>query len=293
MIHRTLLSLLIAVCCFGWLTVSAEVSRTEIGPGSSTIVMGLITEGPDPVGIWLPRGNTNPSLVLNASGDFRDDAAPDIAYRENGWPVAVWGYNAGTDFDVAVAEWDGTAWTSTEFLTSSAASEQNPRVFVEPNGAIHVVWWVPEAEEVYLATRAAGSSIWGAPVNVTDHADFDKGRRPTVIKTGGTLYVAYERTPPEGSPGIGQEVVVATHDGGSGFTQGFLGGSARLAPLVPVLHFEHGKLWLDWFQTDDEIGSKEKVDAQWVNNPKEPLTDSSWIGVEDTRRSVRNQVLAE
>ena len=151
--------------------------------------------------------------------------------------MAVWAYNAGGDFDIAFSEWDGTEWTATDFLTASTDDERDPRLFVEPDGTVHVVWWAPgPSERVCLATRETGSSTWGLPVEVTSGTE--NGRRPSVTVFNGELSVAYERG--SATPGMVQDVVIATRQPGRGFVFETIGATARTEALDVVLHAEQG-----------------------------------------------------
>jgi hypothetical protein len=217
------------------------------------------------------------------------DGRPDIVWKENGWPAVTWNYNAGSDFDIAFSEWDGTQWTATAFLTASTGDERDPRLFVEPDGTTRVVWWTAGAsEEVYLSTRQAGSSTWDLPVVVTTGGE--NGRRPAVSVFEGMVFVAYERD--SISPGMAQDIVVAALQAGGGFVFEVIGATARTERFDVMLHAEQGHLWADWKHEAGEFGCAEhQSSAGWTANTPEPWTDPSWIGVEQTRKAIRSRIL--
>lgn len=281
--------------CLGLLCTQlarAEVSVDPIGFSVSTIVMGTIVDDADPISVWsqyrlLPAGQ-----VLNADGHARDDGRPDITVKSimgDSSPVGVWAYNAGTDHDIAFSEWDGNAWTTTAFLTSSTVDERDPRVAIEADGTVHVVWWtVGATEKIYLATRPAASTAWGPAVLVT--TGNEEGRRPSVAVDAGGLRVAYERDSTE--PGMLQDVVVATQQGGGGFVLELVGSTVRTDRLDAMIHTEQSHLWVDWKHEATEFGCAEWLGSSWSPIAPEPWTDPSWVGVEGVRKTIRNQVLS-
>jgi hypothetical protein len=271
---------------FCWTLCSTVGAEVAVGP-SGTVVLGIITEDPNPIGVWLQYRPVPSEQVLNADGHLRGDGPPDLAWKADSRPAAVWAYNAGSDFDIAFAEWDGAAWTATEFLTTSTQDERNPRLFIESDGTMHVVWWT-QGEEVYLSTRGAGSSVWDGPVPVTTGGE--TGRRPAVAVSGGELFVAYEC--PSAAAGMLQDVRAAMRQPNGTFNFETVGSTLRTGPLDVVLHAEQGHVWADWKHEVDEFGFAERVAGDgWSDGAAQPWTDPSWVGVEGTRRVIRSLVL--
>ena len=266
----------------------AEVSVDPHGPLVNTIIMGSVVDDPDPIGIWLQYRDHPPSQVLNASGHARGDGRPDIRFKTNTYPVAVWAYNAGTDHDIAFSEWDGNVWAPTEFLTVGTDDELDPRVAVEDDGTVHVVWWTTGGtHKVYLATRPAGSAVWDAPVLVTGAGE--EGRRPAVAVDAGGLRVAYERG--SALPGMAQDIVVATRQPGGSFTFEVVGSTIRTDRLDVMIHQLQDHLWLDWKHEADEFGCVEWQGSGWSPIGPESWDDPSWVGVESVRKLIQNRVL--
>ena len=273
------------------LTSPGSGPRAEVnaGSGSSTycLIVG-ITEGPDPIphSMWDPILEQPVDETLNPGGLARGDGRPDINVDPtNGWPRAVWAYNAGNDFDIALSEWMGQAWRhEPEFLTASTIDEVDPRIFIDDEASLYVVWWEDEAvKRVVLTTRPVGASEWTDSVVVAE-----PGRRPSVAVHAGELIVAYERDSPSG----GQQVVYATEDGSGGFQAKVIAETARTEPLDIVLHSVGGRLWMEWKHGDFLFAHSEWSGGAWIAPETKPWTDRSWLGQEMVRRLIRSDLLA-
>ncbi|NIL99546.1 MAG: hypothetical protein GTN89_00990 [Acidobacteria bacterium] len=265
---------------------SAEVSyRIGEVDGGGVIIMGIIDHS-DPVGIaWQPLGQIPADWILNPSGATRGDGWPSVARDPNtGYESVTWAYNAGSDFDIAYSEWDGTQWAPVEFLTASTAKELDPRVRVASDGTVAVAWWEDGVvDTVFLRTRLAGSPIWSSPVQVSQPGV--PARRPSIVDHEGTIRIVYEQ-----DAIIGQDVVVTTVTE-EGYTRETVHTTARTEPLDAILHTRGSHLWLDWKESSDALGRAAWEADSWVVQPSEPWLDESWIGIEQARRSVRSKVL--
>lgn len=261
----------------------AEVSRTLPG---GTIIFGGTHDDPDPIGVWGQYRPIPGLQVLNASGDARGDGPPDLAaITDDLSPLGVWAYNTGTDHDIAFAEWTGSSWTPNVFLTNATDNEQHPKATREPDGTVHVVWENTTTGQVLLASRpAGGGSVWGVPVIVAD------GRRPSIAVDGGSgdLLVAFET---DGAvPGV-QKINMATHEG-SGWSTVVIASASSPDALVPMVHVEAGQVWVDWIGSAANLGCSEKEPDGWTGVELAPRTSVGWVGVEETRRAIRRQVLS-
>ncbi len=271
--------------------VIAELSTDPTGPNTFNTILMHIVDGPDPIGAlgWQQVRAIPTAQILNTSGVGRGDERPDFTWQAvNGWPVATWAYCAGTDYDIAFSEWDGSSWTPAEFLTFSTNNELDPRIFLETNGTTHVTWWVAgPTDQVFLATRTTGSSQWSTPVQVTPAST--GGRRPSVAVFDGVLLVAYERECDE--PESAQEIVVARQQAGGGFLDEIVAQTVRDLRLDVILHAENGRLWVDWKHDASTFGYAERGTTAWNAPGNEPWAESTWIGVEDIRRTIRRNLL--
>jgi hypothetical protein len=86
--------------------------------------------------------------------------------------------------------------------------------------------------------------------------------------------------------------VVATRQSGGGFVSVAIGATARADALDVMLHAEQGHLWADWKHEAGEFGSAEhQPGTGWTGNAPVPWLNPSWVGVEETRRAIRSQIL--
>jgi hypothetical protein len=114
-------------------------------------------------------------------------------------------------------------------------------------------------------------------------------RRPSVLSAGGVVRIVFER----GStvPGMAQDVVVATLLSEGAFVDEVVTSTPRTGRLDPVLHAAAGHLWVDWKHGESEFGCAEHGESGRVLGVPAPWTDPSWVGVEETRGLVRQQVV--
>ncbi len=288
---RALLAMVMVAACTPT-TGLAEVSTDFDESDTRTLIIESITDGPDPIGIWIQYRSIPTNRVLNPGGAARGDGRPDIAYPEIvddpdpvGRPAAVWAYNTGIDHDIAFSEWSGESWGVTEFLTADTEDDVDPRIFAGPDGDLHAVWWKADVvERVYWSTRPADDWSWTPPVEVVSG-----GRRPSVAVFEGTLRIAYERD--SVVAGMAQDVVVLRREPSGSFTEEFVASTTRVAPLDAVLHATAVKLWLDWKHTGQVFGCAERGPAAWGGVAFVSWPDPSWLGVEEVRKVVQRLVL--
>jgi hypothetical protein len=262
--------------------VSAGVEVSGDQPPVTTLITGSISDSSDPIG-WQPLGPITTGTLLG-SGD-----PPDVAFRlGTAYPLVVWSFKTSLHRDVYFAEWSQTGWTDPSNLTASPVDEADPRVFVEPDGTVHVVWWQMSmlVHEVHWTQRPAGQASWQPPVQVSTASE--RARRPSVVVLEGQPWFAYERD--SSSPEMLQDVVVARALPGGGFERQAVHSTARAERLDVVLHVEQGRLWADWKNGDAEFGCAELEIGQWATTPV-PWTDPTWVGVEGVRKQIRQEVV--
>jgi len=275
----------------------AEVAADRNRDVVSTIVVGVIVDDPNPIGLWFQHRANTDSRILNPDGDPRGDGRPDLFFGPSGRPTVAWAYNLGTDHDIAFSQWNADAWSTIEFVTASTDDERDPRIFVEPDGTLHVVWWTAGAiDRVYLQSRQwdADLALWTPPVQVS--ADTHSARRPSVVVHQGQLLIAYERSFATGEAGepvpVNQEIIVATRaSAGDAFSYATVVSTTNLERLDPILHRERGQVWLDWIHDFEFFGCSERRNASWSPLVLEPRLDDSWLGEEQVRRIIRRDVL--
>jgi hypothetical protein len=270
----------------------AEVAAGQRGSNVDTLLIKPlgITDGVDPIPQWWePYRPLPPGFQLNTSGVLRLDGRPDVTWRPaDGWPFVVWAYENQSDHDIALAHWKDGAWSAIEFLTAGASDEVDPRLFVEPDGTLHVVWCVADAaasEKIQWLERPAQSDAWNAPVAAVPAGE--SGERPTVAVADGAVLVAYEREPPGAST---REVVVRRQVNDGSFVEELVVLTGRAEALDPVLHVSGGKVWLDWKHGAAELGFAERTPAGWSAIGAHPWLDASWVGEEMARHAIHGLV---
>jgi len=286
--------ILAALAC-AWVATPAEVSAWSLPDHRvRTMLMGdlvSITDGADPIPSvsWEPYSPLSSAQLLNPSGATRPDGRPDVAlHPASRWPLVVWAYNNQTDHDIAYAEWTGNGWSAVRFLTFGPADEVDPRVFVDRDGAIHVVWWVRDNQpHVMMTTRGPGFPDWEAPVRVSPLGE--SAVRPTVAAFQGAVWVAYERDD-EGDLTAFRELVVRRRLANGTFVVEHLASAERTGPLDPILHVLGAQLWLDWKYADQQFGFTALQDATWRQTGFLPWLDASWVGAESVRLDIQRLV---
>ena len=262
----------------------ADVIVFDTAPRPTTMIMHTLTDDSDPVGSnWNVILPPRPGSLLGSGGP------PDVVWQPgSGWPVAVWAAPSVIQHDVFFSEWTASGWSAIEPLTSTMGNELDPRVFVEPDGTLHVVWWTTGSPgDVYLVTRPAGSTTWSAPTRVNSPGE--SPRRPSVAMNGGEIWVAYERDSPQ--PDMTQEVVAAHRLPNGEFVHQIVAATSRTDRLDVMPHVVEGLLWIDWKHTDEELGCSELEQASWSGVGIEPWLEPTWVGVEAARKAIREQVL--
>jgi hypothetical protein len=261
----------------------AEVS-SEPGPdGVAVLILGII-EGPDPIPqvLWAPVREIEPWRILNADGAGRGDGRPDATVDPtSGGPIVVWAYNHGTDNDIAWSEWDRQGWTATEFLTSTAVNQLDPRVYVDEAGA-QVVWWEEGTEQVWLARRRPGAA-WDLPELVADHP----GQRPSVVVWNGQVLVSTEK---DNGP-AGKTILLSKRQGPGEYTTEHIQAAPAGGPLDAILHTENGVLWIDWRHSAAAFAYSVYVDGVWTEPVILPWVSNSWLENEEVRQCIRHLVM--
>lgn len=280
-------AVLLAVLATG--STRAEVSiQPDEGLCPSFLVMAVI-EDADPIGsaVWQPF-DLDFSSIVNPSGDIRGDGSPDMAFeKRHCGAVLVWSYVSEGSTDLMLMEVADPENPVTRMLTSGPEDDLDPRLFLEDDDTMHVVWWRPGTHsDVFLVTRPATTYRWSSPVPV--NARTESARRPSVAVQAGVLRVAYERDAPSGG---GQEVVVATLQPDDTLVRAVVGSTARTARLDPILHAEGSHLWVDW-KEDGAMAYAVFGETGWSVPVSTPWTDPSWVGVESARGQIRRAVLA-
>jgi hypothetical protein len=200
-LSATILTTVLAVC-LGGPEVRADVAavldldgnylRTEM----ETVRRGRLTS------VWLSdqsrldgRLSRFNRVVLNESGALRGDGMPSVVNHPlSGLPWAVWSYNDGGDYELALSVFDGRFWSSPVLLGKAPNGEDDlePKLLFTSTGRPMIVWWRLAADgsgqSVWLTTRVDGA--WREPARLTSNRT--NARRPAVLLRGEDLVIAYE-----------------------------------------------------------------------------------------------------
>ncbi len=275
-------------------TAQAEVSVDLVTNGRPQTLMMRddITDGIDPIPqLWQAYRAVSNQRILNPTGTIRPDDEPDVAYHPTtGNPVVVWAYNNGTERDIALAYWTGTSWSAVDFLTASADDEVDPRVFVERNGTIHVVWWVDSNDpQVMLMTRHHDADFWETPIQVSPVGQ--TGRRPSVAVFNDDVWILMERDQSVGETAPQPELALFRRDAtGAEFVE-----HSSYSPLgdqtSPRLDVLNGHMWASWRQSTTHFAYASFSDPGWSAVEQLGWTDDSWLGLENARKTIARLVI--
>ena len=91
----------------------------------------------------------------------------DIAITSQGVPVIVWEQfaSANSSRDIYASRFDPAtfSWTAPEALTSTTMEEGHPKVSVDSNDVIHVVWDQSDAGLMEIVHRSFDGAAWSSP----------------------------------------------------------------------------------------------------------------------------------
>jgi hypothetical protein len=283
--HRQVASLLLAPLLLAVALAPGELRGGKIDDSLYVVVLS-IGETADPIVSWEPvdEWDSGAGKPMNPPGATKGDGRPDVAFDPtSGWPLVTWSSWSGTDYDVAVAEWEGEDWSETQFVVTNLENQLDPRSHIDYAGRVRTVWWEPvQVGKLYMAVREPGAASWGSPVSLSR-----AGRRPSVTMDGADLLVGYEADGPHGT----QKVIMLTgyFDGSS--KEETLCTTVRLDPLDVMVHEANGVVWADWKQTDEAFAYSVRTVGDWTDPVLVPWSDHSWSGELELRELIRDAVL--
>lgn len=264
------------------------VSRAEVGavmvqgsPGPRIVyILGIIEDGPTPWSsiAWRPVGaGTGGRIALNPQGEANGDGAPTLLSNPaTGMVAAAWARNSASGFDVVVSQFVDGAWTAAQVVAGSPAQELDPQLVLDPDGSVHVFYWVDGAtRQVFEVTAPPDLSSWSAPVVVSQPGE--SACRPAGAFYNGVLHVAYE-VHNFGNGNSPREVVLARFDNGA-FTPEVVAMTNNLGSVYPQVHGHGGRLWVDWVDEESTDGSGEiawtrmNAQGQWESIHYSPFAN--------------------
>jgi hypothetical protein len=261
--------------------------RAEVGvaiPTGSTApvvpyILNDISEDPTPVSqVWRKFGSIDLLRpVLNANGDDNGDGPPSlVSDAGSGLVVAAWARNSANGFDVVVSRFANGAWTAPAVVVGSTENEFDPMLVLDPNGSIHMFYWVDSATpKVFHVVAPADLSSWSAPQQVSQFGP--PACRPAGAFHDGVLRVAYE-VHNLGTGHAPRQVVLARLDNGV-FTPEVIADTNNLGSIFPQVHSQSGHFWVDWVDAEDGTGGGElawvrlNAQGQWEAIRYEPFAN--------------------
>lgn len=266
--------------------IAHGIAHAEVGvftqPGSSgrLVVYRLgITEDPTPFSsLWrklVPPDALH--LDLNPQGEANGDGMPSIVTDVGtGLVAAAWSRNSANGFDIVVSRFVEGAWTVPQVVSGSSANELDPQLVLDPDGSIHMFYWVDGATpQVFHTVAPPDLSSWSTAVLVSQpgHASL----RPAGAFYNGVLRVAYE-VDDFGNGNTPRQVVLARFENGA-FTPEVVAMTNNLGDVQPQVHSHAGRLWVDWVDSETTSGSgeiawtRQNAQGQWEAIGYEPFAN--------------------
>lgn len=226
-------------------------------PSHPTAYILEITEDPSPITqIWqkvAPPDQVH--LDLNPQGAANGDGKPSLLTdATTGMIVAAWSRNSASGFDIVISRFAGGAWSAPQVVVGSGASERDPQLVLDPNGSVHMFYWVDgTTPQVFHSVAPLDLSSWSAADLVSQPGE--ASCRAAGAFYNGVLRVAYE-VHNLGNGTAPREVVLARLDNGS-FVPEVVAVTNNLGSVEPQVHSHAGKLWVDWIDYETPEGSGE------------------------------------
>jgi len=277
-------------------SASAEIGVVIQDPDSSSsprpYIFGVIVDDPNPFGnIWTrfaPNGATR--VVLNPEGSVNGDGRPELlVHPETGLPIAVWSRRSHAGYEIVISRFESGEWTAPQVLSGGSTPAFDPAIAVDPaDGSVHVAYWEDGSSRRVLHRSApADLGSWSAETVVSQAGEF--AARPSAVFHDGTLRIAYEVH----TFGFGEtprNIVLARREG-AGFVPEVLAVTHFAGVVRPEIHSHNGRVWVDWVDSDGELGWTRRVGAgAWETLRYEPYGDATDREF-DARARVRAQAI--
>jgi hypothetical protein len=267
--------------------VWAELDGGPSASAGSTnpYVLSIIDDGdPIPMGWRLISPNAGLGIPLNANGDVNGDGPPAILFNPtNSLVMVAWARNSAAGFDIVLSIFEGGTWSEPQVLAGSPEDELDPSLFLEPDGTVHLVYWVNGTMRRVMHRQApADLSLWSQPEQVSQAGE--QACRGAGVFFNGLLRVAYEVH----NFGFGQtpRQIVLAHKEETGFVPDVMAMTNYAGEARPEPHAHAGRLWLDWIDAPGEVAWV-SLDAQshWG-----PLRYESFNGAIERELLVRRAI---
>ena len=250
------------VSCFALLIalMAPAVARAEVGVATQA--------GPgNPLAVYILDG------LLKKHGSAISQIVADPA---TGLVVAAWSRNSASGFDVVVSRFIGGGWSTEQVVASSLANDLDPQLVLDPDGSVHLFYWVDgTTPQVFHVVAAPDLSSWSAPIAVSQPGQ--SACRPAGVFHDGVLHVAYE-VHDFGYGNAPREVVIARFENGS-FVPEVVAMTDNMGDVRPQVHSHAGRLWVDWIDAETNWGVGEMAwtrlssSGHWEPIQYEPFGD--------------------
>lgn len=262
------------------------IARAEVGvviqAGSSTsrvVYLLEITEDPSPInGVWRKLQAPDPFHVdLNPQGETNGDGMPSLVTNgSTGLVAATWSRNSANGFDIVASRFVGTAWTAPSVVVGSPANELDPQLVLDPNGSVHLFYWVDGATpQVFHSVAPPDLSSWSTAQLVSQPSE--ASCRPAGAFYNGVLRVAYE-VHNLGNGSTPRQVVLSRYENGA-FVPEIVAMTNNPGAVRPQVHSHSGRIWVDWIDNETTGGSgeiawtRQDAQGQWESIQYEPFAD--------------------
>lgn len=171
---------------------------------------------------------------------------------------------------------NGGEWDPATTLSTAGSADTTPILAFNSDGRRNAVW-VSSDDEVILRRLAPLGTSWSSEVLVSDSSDVTASPSAAVLSTD--VFVAYEVL----ASGA-RKVVVAKIDPGSGVERTLVATASTDAPLAIQVHSDSGNLWLEWVDSESEMGYAVFEDGTWDKVDYEGYSEPA--DIESARRRI-------
>ena len=194
-----------------------------------------------------------------------------------------------TGFDVVLSRFVDGGWSEAELLAGTPADELDPQLVAGPAGEIHLLYGFDDglSRTIFHRQRSADQDAWSAPVPVSRPGEL--ASRPSGVFFNGSLHVAYEVDPGDGST---RQVALARREAGA-FVVEVLASSYNTGALWPRAHCRSGRFWVDWI--DAAAADVTHGEMAWLRQSStgtwEVIRYEPFDGEEEREFHVRGRIL--
>ncbi len=190
-----------------------------------------------------------------------------------------------SDLDVRITIDDGSGNNVVTFLSTHADDDRRPRIAIEDDGDVWVVWWRDSATDEIVFRRRPHGSTWDAEEVISESGE--SSRNPSIVRDGSDVFVAYEYD-------SGSDTAIALlKDEWAPDPFGLrltLDTTSYSGDVDVLLFSESGNVWVTWVDSASDVAWSE-YDAATDSWSLTTLESYSADTVEDARGRIRTTVL--